>query len=254
LDDLEKNNTFAKIREFHRVLEHHVKNKNMNKTFSLAFVLLGILFNVCLIVSNILEVKLVALGPVMATAGLMVFPLSYILNDCIAEVWGYRKARLVIWTGFAMNFLTVGFIQLAGLLPPAPGWDSQEAFVRVFDATPRIAIASFAAFLVGSFLNAYVMSRMKVRSKGRHFSLRAIASTVVGELADSIIFFPIAFAGTVPLDALLLLIVTQAGMKTAYEVVALPVTVRVVKYIKRIDGSDVYDEQVSYNPLQLKQL
>jgi uncharacterized integral membrane protein (TIGR00697 family) len=226
----------------------------MKKTFSLAFVLLGILFNVCLIVSNILEVKLVALGPVMATAGLMVFPLSYILNDCIAEVWGFRKARLVIWTGFAMNFLTVGFIQLAGLLPPAPGWDNQDAFVQVFEATPRIAAASFAAFLVGSFLNAYVMSRMKIRSKGRHFSLRAIASTVVGELADSIIFFPIAFAGSVPLDALLALIVTQDGMKTAYEVVALPVTVRVVRYIKRVDKSDVYDEQVSYNPLKWKQL
>lgn len=226
----------------------------MKKTFSLAFLLLGILFNVCLIVSNILEVKLVALGPVMATAGLMVFPISYILNDCIAEVWGYRKARLVIWTGFAMNFLTVGFIQLAGLLPPAPDWENQEAFVQVFEATPRIAIASFTAFLVGSFLNAYVMSRMKIRSKGRHFSLRAIASTVVGELADSLIFFPIAFAGTVPFDVLLALIATQAGMKTAYEVVALPVTIRVVKYIKRVDHSDVYDEQVSYNPLKLKQL
>ena len=207
----------------------------MKKTFSLAFLLLGILFNVCLIVSNILEVKLVALGPVMATAGLMVFPISYILNDCIAEVWGYRKARLVIWTGFAMNFLTVGFIQLAGLLPPAPDWENQEAFVQVFEATPRIAIASFTAFLVGSFLNAYVMSRMKIRSKGRHFSLRAIASTVVGELADSLIFFPIAFAGPVPFDALLALIATQAGMKTTYEVVALPVTIRVVKYIKRVD-------------------
>jgi uncharacterized integral membrane protein (TIGR00697 family) len=148
----------------------------------------------------------------------------------------------------------VGLIQLAGLLPPAPGWDSQEAFVQVFASTPRIAAASFTAFLVGSFLNAYVMSRMKIRSRGRHFSLRAIASTIVGELADSIIFFPIAFAGTVPFDALLMLIVTQAGMKTAYEVVALPVTIRVVKYIKRADQSDVYDEQVSYNPLKLKQL
>ena len=226
----------------------------MKKTFSLAFVLLGILFNVCLIVSNILEVKLVAIGPVMATAGLMVFPISYILNDCIAEVWGYRKARLVIWTGFAMTFLTVGFIQLAGLLPPAPSWDNQDAFVQVFAATPRIAVASFTAFLVGSFLNAYVMSRMKIRSKGRHFSLRAIASTVVGELADSIIFFPIAFAGSIPFEALLALIATQAGMKTAYEVVALPITIRLVKYIKRVDHSDVYDEQISYNPLKLKQL
>jgi uncharacterized integral membrane protein (TIGR00697 family) len=226
----------------------------MKKTFSLAFVLLGILFNVCLIVSNILEVKLIAIGPVMATAGLMVFPISYIINDCIVEVWGYRKARLVIWSGFAMNFFTVGFIQLAGLLPPAPGWENQEAFVRVFAATPRIAIASFTAFLVGSFLNAYVMSRMKLRSKGKHFSLRAVVSTIVGESADSLIFFPIAFAGTVPVDVLLVLVATQACMKTAYEVLVLPVTIRVVKYIKRIDQMDVYDEKVSYNPLKIGEL
>jgi uncharacterized integral membrane protein (TIGR00697 family) len=226
----------------------------MKKIFSLAFVLLAILFNVCLIVSNILEIKLIRIGPVMATAGLMIFPISYVINDCIAEVWGYKKARLIIWTGFAMNFLTVGFIQLAGILPPAPGWENQEAFVRIFASTPRIAIASFTAFLAGSFLNAYVMSRMKVRSKGKHFSLRAIVSTLVGESADSMIFFPIAFAGTVPFEALLILVATQATMKTTYEILVLPVTISVVKYIKKVDQTDVYDEHVSYNPLKIGDL
>ncbi len=226
----------------------------MKKTFSLAFVLVGILFNVCLILSNLLEVKLIQIGPLLLTGGLLVFPISYMLNDCIAEVWGYKKARLIIWSGFAMNFLVVLCIQFVAVLPPAPGWEKQDAFVSVFEYAPRIAIASFIAFLVGSFLNAYVMSRMKVMSHGKHFSLRAIVSTMVGELADSLIFFPIAFGGIIPMEQMVVFIFVQAGLKTGYEIIILPITIRVVKYIKRIDQSDVYDEHVSYNPLKVGDL
>lgn len=224
----------------------------MKKTFSLPFFVLGVLFCVCLIMANLLEVKLVALGPVSATAGLIIFPISYIINDCIAEVWGFRKARLIIWIGFLMNFLAVVFVQLAILLPAASYWDGQAAFASVFGSTWRILLASFIAFLVGSFLNAYVMSRMKLRDGGRRFSVRAILSTVVGESADSMLFFPIAFLGVVPLAELGWLIVTQALLKTLYEILILPVTVRVVRYVKRIDGSDVYDEGISYNVLKIK--
>lgn len=224
----------------------------MKKTFSLPFFVLGVLFCVCLIMANLLEVKLVALGPVSATAGLIIFPISYIINDCIAEVWGFRKARFIIWTGFLMNFLAVVFVQLAILLPAASYWDGQAAFASVFGSTWRILLASFIAFLVGSFLNAYVMSRMKLRDGGRRFSVRAILSTVVGESADSMLFFPIAFLGVVPLTELGWLIVTQALLKTLYEILILPVTVRVVRYVKRIDGSDVYDEGISYNVLKIK--
>lgn len=224
----------------------------MKKTFSLPFFVLGVLFCVCLIMANLLEVKLVALGPVSATAGLIIFPILYIINDCIAEVWGFRKARFIIWTGFLMNFLAVVFVQLAILLPAASYWDGQAAFASVFGSTWRILLASFIAFLVGSFLNAYVMSRMKLRDGGRRFSVRAILSTVVGESADSMLFFPIAFLGVVPLAELGWLIVTQALLKTLYEILILPVTVRVVRYVKRIDGSDVYDEGISYNVLKIK--
>ena len=216
--------------------------------------LLGILFCVCLIASNLLETKVVRIGPLTATAGLIVFPISYILNDCIAEVWGFKKARLIIWSGFAMNFLVVLFAQLAVMLPAAPFWKGEEGFNFVFGMAPRIAFASFTAFLAGSFLNAYVMSRMKLRSKGRHFSLRAIASTLAGESADSLIFFPIAFGGIIPLRELLLMILTQAVLKSLYEVAVLPVTVRAVRYIKRVDGSDVYDENISYNILKVKDI
>lgn len=216
--------------------------------------LLGILFCVCLIASNLLEAKVVQIWGIAATAGLIVFPISYIINDCIAEVWGFKKARLIIWSGFAMNFLVVGFAQLAVLLPAAPFWEGEEGFNFVFGMAPRIAAASFIAFLVGSFLNAYVMSKMKLRSKGKNFSLRAIVSTLAGESADSIIFFPIAFGGLIPIRELLIMIATQAVLKSLYEVIILPITIRVVKYIKKVDGSDVYDENISYNILKIKDI
>lgn len=226
----------------------------MQKTVTVSFMLLGVLFNVCLIAANLLETKVISVGGVTATAGLIVFPVSYILNDCIAEVWGFRKARLIIWSGFAMNFLVVGFAQLAVILPAAPFWEGEEGFNFVFGMAPRIVVASLCAFLVGSFLNAYIMSRMKLASGGRHFSLRAVVSTLAGESADSVIFFPIAFGGLIPVREMLLMILTQAILKSLYEVMVLPVTVRVVRYIKRIENTDVYDRDISYNVLKIKDI
>ena len=162
----------------------------MKQKVSVPFMLLGILFNVCLIAANLLETKVIQVFGITVTAGLLVFPISYIINDCIAEVWGFRKARLIIWSGFAMNFFVVMLGLIAVALPAAPFWEGEAHFNFVFGMAPRIVAASLTAFLVGSFLNAYVMSRMKVASGGRHFSARAIWSTVVGETADSLIFFP----------------------------------------------------------------
>lgn len=224
----------------------------MQKTVSLPFMLLGILFNVCLVASNLLETKVIQIGPITATAGLIVFPISYIINDCIAEVWGFKKARLIIWSGFAMNFLTIGFARLAIALPAAPFWEGQESFNFVFGLAPRIALASLLAFLVGSFLNAYIMSKMKVATRGKHFSLRAIVSTLVGESADSLLFFPIAFGGLIPANELIIMIGTQACLKSLYEVIILPITIRVVRYIKRIDNTDVYDQDISYNIMKVR--
>lgn len=215
---------------------------------------LGIVFCVCLVAANLLETKVVQLGPIAVTAGLIVFPVSYIINDCIAEVWGFRKARLIIWMGFLMNFFVVALGQIAIAIPAAPFWEGEEAFDFVFGMAPRIAAASLTAFLVGSLINAYVMSRMKVASQGRHFSARAILSTVAGESADSLIFFPLAFGGLMPVNELMKMMVVQVVLKTAYEIVILPVTIRVVNYIKRVDESDVYDEHISYNVLKIKEI
>lgn len=221
---------------------------------SVPFMVLGIVFCVCLVAANLLETKVVQLGPIAVTAGLIVFPVSYIINDCIAEVWGFRKARLIIWMGFLMNFFVVALGQIAIAIPAAPFWEGEEAFDFVFGMAPRIAAASLTAFLVGSFINAYVMSRMKVASQGRYFSARAILSTVAGESADSLIFFPLAFGGLMPVNELMKMMVVQVVLKTAYEIVILPVTIRVVNYIKRVDESDVYDEHISYNVLKIKEI
>ena len=211
----------------------------MKEKVSVPFMLLGILFNVCLIAANLLETKVIQVGSLTVTAGLLVFPISYIINDCIAEVWGFKKARLIIWSGFAMNFFVVALGLIAVAIPAAPFWEGEEHFNFVFGMAPRIVAASLMAFLVGSFLNAYVMSKMKVASQGRNFSARAIWSTVVGETADSLIFFPVAFGGVIAWKELLIMMGIQIVLKFMYEVIILPVTIRVVKAIKKIDGSDV---------------
>lgn len=226
----------------------------MKQKVSVPFMLLGILFNVCLIAANLLETKVVQVFGITVTAGLLVFPISYIINDCIAEVWGFRKARLIIWSGFAMNFFVVILGLIAVALPAAPFWEGETHFNFVFGMAPRIVVASLMAFLVGSFLNAYVMSRMKVASGGRNFSVRAVWSTLVGETADSLIFFPVAFGGIIAWRELLVMMCIQIVLKSLYEVLILPVTIRVVKAIKRIDGSDVYDEGISYNILKIKDI
>lgn len=226
----------------------------MKEKVSVPFMLLGILFNVCLIAANLLETKVIQVGSITVTAGLLVFPISYIINDCIAEVWGFKKARLIIWSGFVMNFFVVALGLIAVAIPAAPFWEGEEHFDFVFGMAPRIVFASLMAFLVGSFLNAYVMSKMKVASGGKHFSARAILSTIVGETADSFIFFPVAFGGIIAWPELMVMMGIQIVLKSMYEVIILPVTIRVVNAIKKIDGSDVYDENISYNVLKIKDI
>lgn len=216
--------------------------------------LMGILFNVCLITANLLETKVIEIAGLHVTAGLLVFPVSYIINDCIAEVWGFRKARLIIWSGFAMNFFVVSLGLLAVSLPAAPFWEGEAHFNFVFGMAPRIVVASLLAFLTGSFINAYVMSRMKIASAGRNFSARAIWSTVAGETADSIIFFPIAFAGIIGWKELGGIMLLQIVLKSLYEILVLPLTIRVVKAVKRIEGTDVYDNNISYKIWKVNEL
>ena len=225
------------------------------KTVSASFMYMGILFCTCLITSNLLESKILQFGSFTMTAGVLCFPVSYILNDCIAEVWGYRKARFVIWMAFLMNFLVVTLGQLAMMLPAADFWmEHEEHFNFVFGLTPRITVASFIAFLTGSLVNAFVMSKMKLSAEGRHFSRRAVVSTLWGEGIDSLIFFPLAFGCMIPPYDLGKLMILQVITKTMYEIIALPLTIRVVKWVKRHEGVDVYDRNETYNPINIFQL
>lgn len=225
--------------------------KKNSEQVSVLFMLFGILFCVCLITANVLETKQISIGPLNITGGLIVFPVSYIINDCVCEVWGYGKARLLIWVGFLMNAMFVGFGAVADAVPGADYWENEEGFHAIFGLAPRITAASFVAFIIGSFVNAYVMSRMKIMSHGRHFSYRAILSTVLGESADSLVFFPLAFYGIVPGNELVVLMVSQVILKTVYELVALPLTIRVVRFTKRFEGEDVYDTTEKYRIFKL---
>ena len=209
--------------------------------------LFSILFCVCLISANILETKQISVLGISLTGGLIVFPISYIINDCVCEVWGFQKARLLIWTGFAMNFFFVAMGALCDWIPGAPYWTNEAGFHAIFGLAPRVAAASFVAFIVGSFANAYVMSKMKIRDKGRNFSLRAILSTIAGESLDSLIFFPLALGGVVPTEELPKLMLWQVLLKTVYEVIALPITIRIVKALKEHEGEDTYDNDVNYS-------
>lgn len=222
---------------------------------SVTFLLLAVTFCVCLIVSNLMEIKTVDLGPLTITAGVVVFPLSYILNDCIVEVYGFSKARLVIWLGFGMNLLVTLLLQLGLWLPGSPSWHGQEAMQLVFGAVPRIFAASFTAFLCGSMVNAYVMSRMKLTSAdGRGFSARAVISSLWGEGVDSMIFFPLAFGGILEWSEIGALIVTQTLLKTLYEILILPVTMRVVRHLRDVEGGECNSAPKSYKWWKINEL
>ena len=214
---------------------------------SVLFMLFSVLVSVCLIAANVLETKQIAVGTISLTGGLIVFPISYIINDCICEVWGYQKARLLIWLGFVMNFFFVLVGALCDAIPGASYWTNDEGFHAIFGLAPRIAIASFVAFLCGSFVNAYVMSRMKIASKGKHFSVRAVVSTIFGETTDSILFFPLALYGVVPTSELPRLMFWQVILKTVYEIIVLPFTIKMVQYVKQKEGEDVYDNHINYS-------
>lgn len=215
----------------------------MNQKISVRFMLLAIVFVVCLVAANLLETKVLDFfGITTITAGMLVFPISYIINDCIAEVWGFKRITLIIWVAFAMNFFVVAVGLLAVHLPAAPYWEGEEHFNFVFSFAPRIVIASLIAFLCGSFTNAYVLSKMKVLQKGKNFSLRAMASTVAGETVDSLIFFPIAFGSIIKGMDLVSLMLTQIVMKSLYEFLILPITSRLVKKLKQVEECDVYNE------------
>jgi uncharacterized integral membrane protein (TIGR00697 family) len=215
---------------------------------------LSALFVTVLLTSNLIAVKLVAFGPLTLPAAVIVFPLSYLFGDVLTEVYGYATTRRIIWLGFGCNLVFVLFIVAAGALPGAAGaWDAtaQSAYQRILGFTPRLLAASFAAYIVGEFINSFVMARLKITTQGRYLWTRTISSTLVGQGVDSAIFITGAFAGVLPLAVLLRTILNQWGFKIAYEVVATPLTYALVNFLKRREHQDPFDSETNFNPFRL---
>ena len=222
----------------------------MKNKYSTVFLLMAVLFVVCLIASNLFATKVISLWGINLPGAVIIFPVSYIINDCICEVWGFRKARLVIWTAFAMNAFVVLLGQLLVWMPAASFWDGAPHFDYMFNMAPRVVAASLLAFLIGSTINSLIMSKKKIADKGRRFGVRAILSSLAGEFADSLVFMPIAFWGT-PVQTLLWMMLAQVSFKVLYEIIILPVTAKVVQKVKAYEGVDTFDEGISYNPFKI---
>ena len=213
------------------------------------FVIIVAIFITCLITANITAVKLISLFGL--PAAIIIFPISYIIGDVLTEVYGYRQARRVIWLGFFCNFIAVLAIWIGQMLPPASFWDGQTSYERILGYAPRLLLASFLAYLVGEFTNAFVLAKMKIATKGRWLWLRTIGSTLIGQGLDSSIFMTLAFVGTIPLNVLFTAVVVQWLAKSVYEAVVTPLTYVVVTFLKRKEGVDVYDRDTNFNPLSL---
>lgn len=210
------------------------------------------LFVTVLVISNIIAVKLVTVGPLVVTAAIVLFPVSYILADVLTEVYGYAVARQVIWIGFLCNLVAVCAMTIGGLLPAAPFWQEQEAYDAILGFSARLLGASFLAYLGGEFLNAFVLAKLKLRTGGRHLWLRTVSSTLVGQALDSLVFVVVAFAGVLPPPALAVAALSQWAAKSLYEALATPLTYLVVGFLKRSEGVDHYDRGTRFNPLALR--
>jgi hypothetical protein len=215
------------------------------------FIACAALFVTCLLTANTIAAKLIVVGGLVLTAGIVIFPVSYVIGDVLTEVWGYGAARRVIWLGFACNALMVVAVWIGGELPAAPFWSGQAAYQEILGHAPRILAASFAAYLVGEFANAFVLAKLKIATAGRWLWLRTIGSTVVGQGLDSVVFVTLAFAGVVPAGALAGIVAGQWAVKVAYEAAATPLTYAAVAWLKSREQVDTFDNQTDFNPLHL---
>lgn len=215
------------------------------------FLACAALFVTCLLTANTMATKLVTVVGLVVPAAIVIFPVSYVVGDVLTEVWGYGATRRVIWLGFGCNALMVAALWVGGELPPAPFWKGQEAYETVFGQTPRVLAASFLAYLVGEFANAFVLAKLKIATRGRWLWLRTIGSTVVGQGLDSAAFVTLAFAGIVPPGALLSIVAAQWLLKVVYEAAATPLTYAAVGWLKAREGVDVYDHHTDFNPVRL---
>lgn len=204
------------------------------------------LFVMTLIVSNIASIKVVAIGPLVFDAGTVLFPLSYIVGDIVTEVYGYRKMRSLLYVGVVSLILTMTTFWVVQILPASPDWPNQVAYESILGVVWRIVLASVTALFLGEIMNAYVMARMKVRSKGKNLWVRMISSSVVGSAIDTVVFSTVAFLGTMPFDALAQLMITVFLIKITTEVIVSPLTIKIINIVKRREKIDTYEQPATY--------
>lgn len=219
--------------------------------YSFRFVIVAGLFVTCLLTANIIGVKIISAGPFIFPAAVIIFPVSYIFGDVLTEVYGDRLARRIIWLGFACNLIMVIFIWFGQLLPAAPFWQDQPAYVSILGYTPRLLVASFLGYLFGEFANSFVLSKMKILTKGRWLWTRTIGSTFIGQAFDTSIFITVAFIGTPSFVPILILYHWSA--KVLIEAVATPFTYWIVGVLKRTEATDTYDYRTNFNPFLVRE-
>jgi uncharacterized integral membrane protein (TIGR00697 family) len=223
------------------------------------FDLVMVAFVVVLVCSNLIgpakaaTLTLPIVGPVTFGAGVLFFPISYIFGDVLTEIYGYARARRVIWAGFAALIFASIMAAVVVALPPAPGWENQKVYEIAYGNTWRIAGASMLAYFCGEFVNSYVLAKMKVASEGRYMRTRFVASTVAGEAVDSAMFYPLAFwnSGIMPNDLVMTLVASQFITKTLVEIVFLPITTRIVTALKRAEQEDFFDRNTDFSPFKI---
>jgi uncharacterized integral membrane protein (TIGR00697 family) len=216
------------------------------------FIVISIFFVATIMISNTVATKLFSIGPLIFTGGVLIFPITYIFGDILTEVYGYSRTKKVIWAGFvALIFMSLIY-WIVGLLPSAPGWSNQKAYAVILGIVPRIVLASIIGYLVGSFSNSFVMAKMKILTKGKYLWTRTIGSTIVGEAVDTTLFVLIAFFGVVSTKILILTIISGYAFKIFYETIATPLTYKIVRFLKKSEGIDIYDNNTKFNPFNLK--
>ena len=221
------------------------------KSYKYLDIILG-LFVAVIIISNIVSTKIVVIFGLIFDGGTILFPLSYIFGDIITEVYGYERSRRVIWTGFVSLVLMSLVIYLIGKMRPADFWPHQKAYENILMYTPRIILGSIIAYFMGEFANSFILSKMKIWTRGKYLWTRTIGSTLVGELIDTVVFVVIAFIGTYTFGEVMAIIIANYLFKTSFEIAATPVTYRVVNWLKRKEEEDHYDYGVNYNPFIIK--
>ncbi|HLC87730.1 MAG TPA: queuosine precursor transporter [Patescibacteria group bacterium] len=206
-----------------------------------------------LLISNVVASKILVLGPLSLDGGGLLFPLTYIFGDILTEVYGYKRTRKAIWMGFGANLVMAATFMLVGVLPPAPDWPNQDAYMTILGQSSRIVLASVTAYFIGEFINSFILAKMKILTKGKFLWMRTIGSTIFGEAFDTTVFMIIAFWGVLPFELFVAVGISGYLLKVAIEILFTPFTYLIINFLKKKESEDYYDFKTDFNPFSVRQ-